>query len=184
MIRRGMLRSQRLPRERGPRRNEEIRGHRVRVIDPEGNQLGIMTPQEALAEAQRRGLDLVEVSPTAQPPVCRIMDYGKFRYEQSKKEREARKHQKTVDIKELQIRPKIDDHDFEVKARNARRFLEEGNKVKVTVRFRGREIVHQDLAQEKLQLMASQLAPLGVVEQAPRLEGRQLVMVLAPANKN
>ena len=148
-IQRG-FRDVRSPRERGPRVNDEIKGRRVRVIDPEGNQIGILTPDEALAEARARGLDLVEVSPNSQPPVCRVMDYGKFKYEQSKRERESRKKQHVVEVKELRLRPKIDDHDFQVKARSARRFLEEGNKVKVSVRFRGREIVHRALAEEKL----------------------------------
>lgn len=172
----------RSPRDRGPRINEAIRGRRVRVIDPEGNQLGILTPDEAMAEARARGLDLVEVSPNSQPPVCRVMDFGKFKYEQSKKERESRKKQQVVELKELRLRPKIDDHDFEVKARNARRFLEEGNKVKIAVRFRGREIVHRSLAEEKLAGLASDLAALGTVERRPIMEGRQLIMILAPTN--
>ncbi len=155
----------------------------MRVIDPEGNQLGVLTPEEAWDAARRFNLDLVEVSPTAQPPVCRIMDFGKFKYEQSKREREARKNQKVVTIKELRMRPKIDDHDFEVKAKNARKFLAEGDKVKVSVRFRGREIVHQDLAREKLRSMAEELSELGSVESYPRMEGRQMIMILAPTTK-
>ncbi|HHT28671.1 MAG TPA: translation initiation factor IF-3 [Firmicutes bacterium] len=173
-------REQRPPRDRGPRINTDIRGRRVRVIDPDGNQLGILTPEEALTQARARGLDLVEVSPNSQPPVCRIMDYGKFKYEESKREREARKKQHVVDIKELRLRPKIDDHDFATKMRNARRFLEEGNKVKIAVRFRGREIVHRNLAEEKLSGVATELAEVGVVERSPSMEGRQLVMILAP----
>jgi translation initiation factor IF-3 len=152
----------------------------VRVIDPDGNQLGILTPEEALVEARNRGLDLVEVAPNSQPPVCRIMDFGKFKYEQSKKEREARKKQHVVEMKELRLRPKIDDHDLDVKMRNARRFLEEGNKVKIAVRFRGREIVHRDLAEEKLNLLAADLAELGTMERTPVMEGRQLIMILNP----
>lgn len=179
MIRRDP-RSAAVPRERGPRVNREIRGRRVLVIDPEGNQLGVLTPEEALEAASRYNLDLVEVAPHAQPPVCRIMDFGKFKYEQSKKERDARKKQKSVDIKELRLRPKIDTHDFEVKTSSARRFLSEGNKVKVTVRFRGREIVHQELAQEKLLAMAKELAGVGAIERQPMMEGRQMVMILAP----
>lgn len=128
-----------------------------------------------------RNMDLVEVSPNAQPPVCRIMDYGKYRYEQNKREREARKNQKTVTVKELRMRPKIDDHDFEVKARNARKFLSSGDKVKIAVRFRGREIVHQDIAREKLDNLARQLEELAVVERKPFMEGRQMIMILAPA---
>jgi len=169
-----------VPRERGPRVNEQIRARRIRVIDPEGNQLGVLTPQEALEAAARFNLDLVEVSPHSDPPVCRIMDFGKFKYEQSKRERDARKKQKGVDVKELRLRPKIDTHDFEVKMRSARKFLEDGDKVKVTVRFRGREIVHQELAREKLLNMAQDLADAGVVEREPVMEGRQLVMILSP----
>lgn len=168
------------PRERGPRVNHQIRGRRVRVIDPEGNQLGILTPEEALEVAARFNLDLVEVSPNSQPPVCRIMDFGKFKYEQSKRERDARKKQKTVDLKELRMRPKIDAHDFEVKAKNARKFLQEGHKVKITVRFRGREIVHQELAQAKLVSLAESLSDLGSVERQPVMEGRQMIMIVAP----
>lgn len=168
------------PVERGPRVNEEIRGRRVRVIDPEGNQIGILTPEEALEAAQRYNLDLVEVSPNSTPPVCRIMDYGKWKYEQSKREREARKKQKSITVKELRMRPKIDDHDFEVKLNNARRFLAEGDKVKFSILFRGREIVHHELALEKLNSLAEQLSDLGTIERAPALEGRQMVMILAP----
>lgn len=160
--------------------NHQIRARRVRVIDPEGNQLGVLTPEEALEAAARYNLDLVEVAPQASPPVCRIMDYGKFKYEQSKRERDARKKQKSVELKELRLRPKIDQHDFEVKTKSARRFLEEGHKVKVAVRFRGREIVHRDLAQEKLKSMAADLAEVGAVERQPTLEGQQLVMILSP----
>jgi len=172
------------PREKGPRVNHQIRGRRVRVIDPEGNQLGILTPEEALDIAASYNLDLVEVSPHSQPPVCRIMDYGKFKYEQSKRERDARKKQKSVELKELRLRPKIDAHDFEVKTKSARRFLQEGHKVKITVRFRGREIVHQDLAQTKLASLAESLSDLGSVERKPVMEGRQMVMILAPNNKS
>lgn len=175
-------RADRAQRQVGPRINEQIRGHRVRVIDPEGNQLGILTPAEALQEAANRNLDLVEVSPQASPPVCRIMDYGKFRYEQSKRDKEARKNQKVVTLKEIRMRPKIDEHDFEVKARNARKFLQSGDKVKVTIRFRGREIVHQDLARQKLESLAQQLSELGTVERVPFMEGRQMVMIVAPTN--
>lgn len=174
-------RADRAQRPVGPRINEQIRGHRVRVIDPEGNQLGILTPAEALQEAANRSLDLVEVSPQASPPVCRIMDYGKFRYEQSKRDKEARKNQKVVTLKEIRMRPKIDEHDFEVKAKNARKFLQSGDKVKVTIRFRGREIVHQDLARQKLQALATQLSELGTVERVPFMEGRQMVMIVAPS---
>lgn len=183
LIIRRETRDSRAPQQRGPRVNQQIRGKRVRVIDPDGNQLGILTPEEAWEAARQFNLDLVEVSPNAQPPVCRIMDYGKFKYEQSKRDREARKSQKVITVKELRMRPKIDDHDFEVKARNARKFLEDGDKVKISVRFRGREIVHQDLAREKLQSMAQELSEVGTVESHPKLEGRQMIMILAPTNK-
>ena len=152
----------------------------MRVIGPDGSQLGILTPEEALEAAARYNLDLVEVSPTAQPPVCRIMDYGKWKYEQSKREREARKKQKSVTIKELRMRPKIDDHDLDVKVRSARRFLEEGDKVKFSVRFRGREIVHHEIARAKLQELAEGLSEIGSVERPPVMEGQQMVMILAP----
>jgi translation initiation factor IF-3 len=165
----------------GLRINEQIRTSRVRVIDPDGEQLGIMTPEEALNEAAMRNLDLVEVSPNAQPPVCRIMDYGKFRYEQSKKEKEARKNQKVVTVKEIRMGVKIDNHDFDVKAKNSRKFIESGDKVKVAIRFRGREIVHNDLAKEKLLSLSKQLEDIAVVEKQPFLEGRQMIMILAPA---
>lgn len=131
--------------------------------------------------AAQHNLDLVEVSPSAQPPVCRIMDFGKWKYEQSKRDREARKKQKMVTVKELRLRPKIDDHDFEVKVKNAKKFLSEGDKVKISVRFRGREIVHHDLAREKLQHLAEELGDLGSVERSPIMEGRQMIMVLAPS---
>lgn len=169
-----------VPRERGPRVNHEIRARRVRVIDPEGNQLGVLTPDEALEAAARFNLDLVEVAPHSDPPVCRIMDYGKYRYEQSKKERDVRKKQKVITVKELRMTPKIDNHDFQIKLRNAERFLRDGDKVKITVRFRGREIVHADLAREKLEDLAQQLQAVSAIERPPRLEGRQMIMILAP----
>jgi len=160
--------------------NGEIRVREVRVISPEGEQLGIMPTREALLLAQERNLDLVEVAPNAQPPVCRIMDYGKFRYEQSKRERDVRKKQKATTVKELRMTPKIDQHDFQIKLRNAERFLRDGDKVKISVRFRGREIVHADLARTKLMELATQLQGLSAVERPPRLEGRQMIMILAP----
>lgn len=160
--------------------NGEIRSREVRVVDADGNQLGVMSAREALRLAQERDLDLVEIAPNAYPPVCRIMNYGKYRYEQSKKDREARRRQKVVDIKEVRMTPKIGDHDFNVKMRNAQRFLTEGNKVKVSVRFRGREIIHADLARQMLLDMAQQLSAVGQVERPPMVEGRLLIMVLAP----
>lgn len=150
------------------------------MISPDGQQLGIVPLKEALRIAQERGLDLVEVAPTAKPPVCRIMDYGKYRYEQSKREREARKRQRVISIKEIKLRPGIEEHDFQVKARNATRFLKDGDKVKVTVMFRGREISHADLGHRLCERLLQQLADLATVEKEPSVEGRNLVMVLAP----
>lgn len=139
-----------------------------------------MSVREALALAQERRVDLVEVSPTARPPVCRLMDYGKFKYEQAKRDRESRKKQKVVNVKELKMRPAIEDHDFEVKVKSAHRFLAEGDKVKCTMIFRGREIVHASLAQETLQKLATAVVDVGMVERAPRVEGRAMIMILAP----
>lgn len=160
--------------------NEEIRGREVRVVTSEGEQLGIMLVRDALRLAQERDLDLVEVAPTAKPPVCRIMDYGKFRYEQSKKEREARKNQKITDVKEVRMTPKIEDHDFQVKLKAASKFLKDGDKVKAQVRFRGREIVHADLGRKLLAKLAAGLQDIAAVERDSRLEGRSMVMILAP----
>lgn len=160
--------------------NGEIRAREVRVVDTDGNQLGIMSVREALRLAQEKDLDLVEVAPNAYPPVCRIMNYGKFRYEQGKREREARKRQKIVDVKELSLTLKTGEHDLGIKTRNAQRILEQGDKVKMTVRFRGREIVHADLARGMLENIARRLAAVGVVERPPVVEGRQLVMILTP----
>lgn len=142
--------------------------------------IGVVTIQEALSRADQAGLDLVEVAAQADPPVCKILDYGKFRYEEQKKKAEARKNQKVVEIKEIKIRPNIDDHDYDVKLRSARRFLEEGDKVKVTLRFRGREMAHQSINSEVLERMRSDLEEIARVEQAPKTEGRQTMMVLGP----
>ncbi|MDI9413084.1 MAG: translation initiation factor IF-3 [Bacillota bacterium] len=161
--------------------NDEIRARELRVVDVNGDQLGIMSPRDAMGVAMERELDLVEVAPNAKPPVCRIMDYGKYRYEQSKRDKEARRKQKVVNIKEIRMSPKIDEHDFDVKLRAAERFLKSGDKVKVSVRFRGREIVHSDLARTKLDNLAIQLQGLAVVERPPKLEGRQMIAVLAPS---
>ncbi len=160
--------------------NEAIRAREVRLIDVDGTQLGVMALRDALRIAAEKGLDLVEVAPNSQPVVCRIMDYGKFKYEQSKREREARRSQRVVTVKELKMRPRIDDHDFEVKVRSAERFLKDGDKIKCTIMFRGREIVHAQLGLEVLKRLADRLKDLGVVEQEPRVEGRNMVMVLAP----
>jgi translation initiation factor IF-3 len=155
----------------------------VRLIDDEGAQLGIVTLREALTIAEQRGLDLMEVAPNAVPPVCRIVDYGKFRYEQTKKDREARKNQKQAELKEVRLKPKTDDHDLEVKAKQARKFLLAGDKVKFTVRFRGREIFHPDIGREMLEQMAEDLRDVATVEQRPLMEGRALSLMLAPSAK-
>ena len=164
--------------------NEEIRAREIRVIADDGEQLGIMSSREALQLAQERHLDLVEIAPTAKPPVCRIMDYGKYRYEQQKRDKEARKKQKTFDIKEVKLRPGIEDHDFGVKFKNAVRFLEDGDKVKITIMFRGRELSHPELGEALLNKMAEQLKDICIIEREPKLEGKNMIMIVAPkANK-
>ena len=156
----------------------------VRVVADEGEQLGIMSGRDALNLALERHMDLVEIAPNAKPPVCRIMDYGKYRYEQQKREKEARKKQKTFDIKEVKLRPGIEDHDFDVKFKNAVRFLEDGDKVKVTIMFRGRELSHPELGEILLTKMAKQLEDLAVIERAAKLEGKNMIMIVSPkANK-
>lgn len=158
--------------------NDSIRARDVRLIDSSGEQLGVMPLKEALRIASEKGMDLVEVAPNAKPVVCRIMDYGKFKYEQAKREKEARKRQKVVEIKEIKMRPNIEEHDFEVKAKNAERFLKEGNKVKVTIMFRGREIVHAELAKNLLKRLAERVGEFGFVERDGKVEGRNMVMIL------
>lgn len=160
--------------------NEEIRAREVRVIGSDGEQLGIMSGREAQQLAYEKHLDLVEIAPTAKPPVCRIMDYGKYRYEQQKREKESRKKQKTFDIKEVKLRPGIEEHDFNVKFKNAVRFLEDGDKVKVTIMFRGRELSHPELGEVLLNKMAAQLKEMAVVEGQPKLEGKNMIMIVAP----
>ena len=160
--------------------NEEIRAREVRVITADGEQLGIMSGRAAQQLAVERHLDLVEIAPTAKPPVCKIMEYGKFRYEQQKREKEARKKQKTFDIKEVKLRPGIEDHDFNVKYKNAVRFLEDGDKVKVTIMFRGRELSHPELGEVLLNKMAEQLKEIAIVERVPKLEGKNMIMIVAP----
>lgn len=160
--------------------NEQIRAREVRLVGQDGEQLGIMALRDALRVAGEAGLDLVEVAPTAKPPVCRIMDYGRFKYEQAKRDRDARKKQRVGDIKEIKMRPNIDDHDFDFKSRNAQRFLKDGNKVKVTIMFRGREIVHQDLARALVARFAEAVSEFGTLERAPRLEGRNMIVLIAP----
>ena len=169
-----------LPSRDGPRVNEEIRVPQVRLIDQEGEMIGVMSAREALMRAYDAGLDLLEISPNAVPPVCKILDYGKYKYEQQKKANEARKKQKTVEIKEVKVRPNIDDHDYDVKMRAMKSFIGEGDKVKVTLRFRGREMAHQDLGIKVLERIRQELGDTIKIEQMPRLENRQMIMVLAP----
>ena len=171
------------PERNEPRVNERIRVPRVLVIDDEGNKLGEFLTEDALALARERGLDLVEVAPTARPPVCRITDFGKLKYEKKKREAQARRNQSVVEIKEIKLRPKTDDHDLGVKERAIRGFLDEGDKVKVTVRFRGREMAHKDIGEDQCRVMADRLTDVAVVEQAPRMDGRQMVMMIAPKRK-
>ena len=160
--------------------NEEIRAREVRVINSDGDQLGIFSSREALRLAEEKQLDLVEISPAAKPPVCKIMDFGKYKYEQSKREKEARKKQKIICVKEVKLRPNIEDHDFEVKAKNAIRFLKEGDKVKATIIFRGREIVHTQLGQKLLTRLAERVQDISLVERQPTLEGKNMIMILSP----
>jgi len=160
--------------------NRAIRAREVRVVDDEGGQLGILSLEEALAAAQERGLDLVEVSPNAAPPVCRIMDYGKYKYQTSKKAAEAKKKAARVELKEVKMRPKTEDHDFQFKVKHARRFLEEGNKVKVTVMFRGREVTHPEFGRRLLEKVTEEIQDIGLVETTPRMMGRFMSMVITP----
>jgi translation initiation factor IF-3 len=160
--------------------NEEIRVREIRLVSETGEQLGIMSPRDALIIAQSKGLDLVEIAPGAKPPVCRIMDIGKHKYERSKREREARKKQHVINVKEVKLRPNIEDHDFEVKAKNALRFLEEGDKVKVTIMFRGRELSHPELGKGLLRRMADYLKDHASVERDAKLEGKNMTMFLNP----
>jgi len=164
----------------GPRFNEFIQSPKVRVIDENGENLGVMYTREAIEQAQSAGLDLVEVSPNVDPPVCKFLDIGRYKYESQKKANEQRKKQKTQEIKEIKMRPNIDDHDYDVKMRKVFEFLEEGDKVKVTMRFRGREMAHGELGMAVLQRVQEQTADMAKVEARPRMEGRQMLMVLAP----
>ncbi|NLY50755.1 MAG: translation initiation factor IF-3 [Firmicutes bacterium] len=164
--------------------NEQIRVREVRLVDETGKQLGIVSTREALRLAQEKNLDLVKVAPDARPPVCRIMDYGRYKYEQSKREKEARKKQKIITIKEIRMRPNIDEHDYNVKVKNMQRFLGDGDKVKVTIRFRGRQMTHTDAGKTLLERMAEQLKDLGLVEREPRLEGNQMIMIMAPRSED
>lgn len=160
--------------------NREIRAPEIRVIDEDGTMLGVFTPIEALRMAEAKGLDLIEIAPTAKPPTCKITDYGKFKYENKKKEHQARKNQTVIVIKEIQIRPRTDSHDLDVKMRAARRFLLEGDKVKVNLRFQGREMAHQELGMQLLRKVIAALQDIAMVESAPKMEGRQLFVLLTP----
>lgn len=160
--------------------NERITGREVRVIDEEGKMLGVMTPSAALTMAEEKGLDLIEIAPTANPPTCKMMDYGKWKYENKKKAQEAKKKQTVISIKEIQIRPRTDDHDLETKMKKAREFLLDGDKVKVNLRYQGREMAHKDLGAKVLQKVIDDLKDLAVPEVEPKMEGRQLFVVMAP----
>lgn len=164
----------------GPNINEQITAKEVRLIGADGEMVGVVPTSQALRTAEEAGLDLVEISPNAAPPVCKILDYGKYKYEQQKKAAEARKKQKTIDIKEIKIRPAIEEHDYGVKMRAARKFLEGGDKVKVTMRFRGREMSHQKIGMDLLKRFQEDVADLGKIEVEPKLEGRQIMMVVTP----
>jgi translation initiation factor IF-3 len=169
-----------MPSRDGPRVNSDIDSPQVRLIDATGENVGVVPTREAMERAVEVGLDLVEISPHADPPVCKVLDFGKLKYEQQKKRNEARKKQKTIDVKEIKMRPNIDVHDYDVKMRAIHRFLEEGDKVKVTLRFRGREMAHQDRGMDVLNRVREDLGDLVKVEQFPRMEGRQMTMVMAP----
>lgn len=160
--------------------NEMIRAREVRLVSETGEQLGVFSSRDALRMAQERGFDLVEVAPTARPPVCRIMDYGKYKYEQSKRDREARKKQKVVTIKEVKMRPNIEDHDFDVRRRQTESFLKEGDKIKATIMFRGREVVHSELGKAVLDRLLDAVKDLCIVERPAKLEGKNMIMILAP----
>jgi translation initiation factor IF-3 len=160
--------------------NEEITSPKVRLVDENGEMVGVVSRFEGIQMAQKAGLDLVEVSPNAEPPVCKILDYGKYKYEQQKKRAEAKKKQKIIEVKEIQMRPGIDDNDFQVKCRAIQRFIEEGDKVKITMRFRGREISHHEIGMEVLTRVRTQFEEVAKVEQMPRLEGKQMIMILVP----
>ncbi|MBV8093980.1 MAG: translation initiation factor IF-3, partial [Acetobacteraceae bacterium] len=168
------------PTREGPRVNEEVRAPSVRLIDQNGQMQGVMSARDALRRAYETGLDLVEISPNADPPVVKILDFGKFKYEQQKKKNEAKKKQKVIEIKEIKVRPNIDENDYQVKLRAMKSFIEEGDKVKVTLRFRGREMAHQEIGIRVLERIRSEMDAMTKVEQMPRMENRQMVMVLTP----
>jgi translation initiation factor IF-3 len=168
------------PVRKGPRVNERIEADPVRLIDADGEQVGVVGLAEALDKADDGGLDLVEISPNSDPPVCKILDYGKYKYEEQKKRNEARKKQKVIEVKEVKMRPGIEQHDYDVKMRAMRRFLGEGDRVKVTLRFRGRELAHQHLGMKVLDRIRDDLEEIAKVEQLPKMEGRQMIMVVTP----
>ncbi|MBT2130732.1 translation initiation factor IF-3 [Aliiroseovarius lamellibrachiae] len=170
-------------RDTGPRINERIRSDEIRLIGADGENVGVVTPARGMVLADEAGLDLVEISPNANPPVCKIMDFGKFKYETQKREAEARKKQKTIEVKEVKFRPNTDTHDYEVKMRNVVKFLGGGDKVKITLRFRGREMAHQNLGRELLLRVAEDTKDIGKVENMPKMEGRQMVMMIGPLPK-
>ncbi len=167
-------------RDTGPRVNRQIRVPEIRLIDQDGENAGVVSPATAMEMAEEVGLDLVEISPGANPPVCKIMDFGRFKYEQQKKANEAKKKQKIIEIKEVKFRPNIDTHDYDVKMRSVTKFLGEGDKVKVTLRFRGREMAHQERGRELLTKIAGDIEEIGKIEAMPKMEGRQMIMVVAP----
>lgn len=167
-------------RETGPRVNDRIRADEIRLIGAEGENVGVVTPEKAMDLADQAGLDLVEISPNASPPVCKIMDFGKYKYETQKKEAEARKKQKTIEIKEVKFRPNTDTNDYDVKMRNVYKFLENGDKVKVTLRFRGREMAHLELGRQLLERVADDVVEHGKIENMPKMEGRQMIMMIGP----
>ncbi|MGR3794400.1 translation initiation factor IF-3 [Vannielia sp. SX4] len=163
--------------------NDRITASEIRLIGHEGQNVGVVTPQRAMELAEQVGLDLVEISPNATPPVCKIMDFGKYKYETQKKEAEARKKQKIIEIKEIKFRPNTDTHDYDVKMRNVFKFLENGDKVKITLRFRGREMAHQDVGRALLERVADDIKEIGKIESMPKMEGRQMVMMINPLPK-
>jgi translation initiation factor IF-3 len=170
-------------RDTGPRINERIRADEIRLIGADGENVGVVSPERALEMAEQAGLDLVEISPNATPPVCKIMDFGKYKYETQKREAEARKKQKIIEVKEIKFRPGTDTHDYDVKMRSVVKFLEGGDKVKITLRFRGREMVHLDLGRRLLERIAEDIKEVGRVENMPKMEGRQMIMMIGPAPK-
>lgn len=174
------MRTAPVPSKDGPRINRDIRVREVQVIDADGSNKGVLNVFDAIQIAEEQGLDLVEVAPNATPPVCKIMDYGRFRFQEQKKAAEARKKQKVIEIKEIKLRPAIDDHDYGVKMKAMKGFFEEGNKVKITLRFRGREMAHQDIGLRLLERVKVETAEIAKVESEPMLEGRQMIMILAP----